>query len=288
MLLTAVFGVKAQEVEVAAEHVTSSTLKDGDGNNYGSGSLMRYKLKYTQPLSVKFDQYHRPTIWTATLGCKYNVWDNNIQPEAYVPDKVINLSARVMHIRPVGKRWTMMAMLGVNFNSVPKDLAFNKIIVNGACIFMHKMNKELTLGVGGAVLTSYGAPIVLPGFYVRWYRPGDWEFDFTCYGLANATVTKHFGKKFKLAGTLLDMEGTSSILRRDGKGYIFSSMMMRSYLTPTLQLGKKSTLWLNAGTVFSRTARLHERKLSNFFKFGMGRKKFRPAVYLSVGYKQKF
>lgn len=52
---------------IETEYISTSDMNDKDGNNYGKGDMLRVKGRYTLPLSVRMNERHQPTAWTATF-----------------------------------------------------------------------------------------------------------------------------------------------------------------------------------------------------------------------------
>ena len=77
----------------------------------------------------------------------------------------------------------------------------------------------------------------------------------------------HFSPHFLLALNAIEMDGITSVVKYEGKNKIYSSMMMKSYLTPTWQITRKSSLYASVGGVLTRSSRLTDRKLSKMFDF---------------------
>lgn len=54
------------------ENVASATLKDKDGNKYGTGDLQRISGRISFPLSQTLNWRNQPTAWGLTQSASYN------------------------------------------------------------------------------------------------------------------------------------------------------------------------------------------------------------------------
>lgn len=166
----------------------------------------------------------------------------------------------------------------------------DKLLISGACIFAYHLNGTMDIGFGAGLTNSYGIPIFMPMGYFKWSMRGNVEFDINISNSMKIAAITHFSPHFSLAINAMEMDGIASVVKRDGKNKIYSSTMMKSYLTPTWQITRKASLYGSIGGVLIRSSRMADRKLSKMFDFGNkeGKLHFHPSLYLNIGYKQRF
>lgn len=288
-VMTAVI-VHGQQVEVSCGTLTNSKFQDSDHNDYGKGSMQQYNIRYNQPLSMRMSEDGRPIAWTASLSSTLSVLDNHGQAEQYNPDNVLNTSLTFSHIRPISKRWSIIASLGAGVYSATDDIRWSSVLFNGACIFVYQATDYLSFGGGVGLTNAYGAPMVVPMAYMHWGRGKKTSINLTLTNGIKAVAAHNFNRQFTLTWNILDMNALTSIVSAEDKRKIYSSMMLRSYFQPTLRLTGKHSIYLSAGVNIVRTRKLTNRSIKNMFKMldSDDRRHFAPAAYLAVGYRYGF
>ena len=64
------------------------------------------------PVSMKMDENNHPTAWMVGLGASYASMDNKDLSE-YMESQIFNAQLAVSYIRPLSKRWSLLASAGV-------------------------------------------------------------------------------------------------------------------------------------------------------------------------------
>lgn len=271
---------------VETEHVSASDLNDTEGNNHGSGSLFRVKGRCTMPLSKRLTGKLQPTAWSLTIAASYARMDNKGEAQTLNPDDVLNASVNVAHTRPLSERWQLSASLGAGVYSASDELAWRSVLANGVVIFAYRFSDNLSAGFGAGLTNSYGAPMVMPMGYLVWQTNGRVKVSVNMANSVSAKVSTMFSRTVGMELTAIEIDGMSAVRQTDGHSKIYSSMMMRSVLSPTFSLTKKAKLRLGLGGTWLRSARTTDRSLKGFFNnFGDDKEKlrFRPSLRLNVG-----
>lgn len=294
LLSVSVITAGAQKLTVENEVVTSSAYEDSKDNRLGNGYIDKVSVTYDMPLSMRLTEDKKPVMWRAFVRGFYGHAENNGAAAVYNPDDILNATVNVMHIRPIGERWTLMATAGIGIHSTFDDFTWRDVFANAAAVFSYRHNANLDYGVGVAAITTYGWPIVLPMPYVRYHStqtqgrptPGTWEFDINFMGRAQLTASTWLTPRLKLNIDGLDMQSMHANVKYDGKWKVYTTTTAQSGIRPELTLGKKSTLSLAAGIVWRRTTNLADRSYAGFFKsFNHNRRRhFGRAAYITVGY----
>lgn len=104
-----------------------------------------------------------------------------------------------------------------------------------------------------------------------------------------ASIARRFGNKFKLAA-VCDMDGMSSVFRKEGKNKLYSVMRMRAYLRPELQVAKKSSVYMNVGIDMFNSVSVKDKSIKGFTdNFNSDdRWNFKQAFNVMVGFKYGF
>ena len=261
LLLVAAIDGFAQGV-IKTEYMPASSFRDEAGNKLGSGDLLKFTGAYTLPFSLKQNASGQPIMWSASVRGTYAILNNRRMALDIHPDEVLSGSLNLTHVRPLSKKWYMIASLGAGIYSAPAAITWQSVLVNGGVIFVYKCRKNLDIGVGAGLTNSFGVPIAMPMFF-----------------------------RFKLRLVAMEMDGISSVMDVEGKSMIYASVMMRSYLCPEYRIGKKSCLYLGIGGNWLRSGDLTKRTLKGFVDNMFSDKDdpyFNPTVYFSAGVKCGF
>lgn len=279
----------SQNVTVKYDYISSSTLYDNNDNSRGEGDISIISGNFNLPLSFKLNQEKQPIIWTASVNSKYAILNNNIDASLYNPDKILNTSVNITHIRPVNSRWSFLATLGVGVYAHPDNIRWNSLLANGGFCFIYTLNENLRLGVGGGLTNSYGAPIIIPMIYLKWQTKGKYELNIDFAGRLKISAATQISPKSKLELVAIEMDGISAVVDVNNDSKIYSSTMFKSYLSGDYSLNKHFRLFAGIGVDWRRTANLRDRSLKNMFDFNNeGDKHFAPAFRLNAGIKYQF
>lgn len=270
-----------------ADYLSASDMHDKDGNTHGSGDMFRVKGRYTQPISVKMNNRQQPTAWSATIAASYAAMNNKGEARSLNPDEIVNASLNISHTRPLSDHWQLMVSFGAGIYAQPNEIAWRSILANGAAIFAYKFSDNLSAGLGVGLTNSYGVPMVVPMGYLNWRTNGDVKVQVDMASGMSVKASTMFGKHFGLELTAIEIDGMSAVRHIDGESKIYSTMMMRSALTPTFYLSKKLKFHLSLGGTWLRSVRMTDRSLKAFFKsFGDNdedKYRFLPSMRLSAG-----
>lgn len=283
----------AQTLELTNEVIASSDYTDSHDNVLGNGWIDRLHAIYDFPISMHLTDDRRPIVWRGVVRGTYSYMQNNGAAAVYNPDNILNATANVMHIRPIASRWTLIATAGVGIHTAFDALTWRDFAVNAAAIFSYKYSEQLDYGIGAALVTTYGWPLVLPMPYLRWHNggdtgaptPGTWVFDVNFMGHIQATASTWLTQDVSLMVNIFEMESTFANVKMDGKWKVYSSTTMQSSVCPSLRLGP-GKLSAALGVAWRRGTRISDRSYSGFFKgFNHNRRRnFGTAVYVSLGY----
>lgn len=273
----------------SSEYISSSPLRDEAGNNFGSGDMWRFSGRYTLPFSMKRNDRGQLIAWSATLNSTYALLQNKGAAAALNPGRILNTSLNVSHLRPISKRWSLIASLGCGVYAAPDQIAWRSVLANGAVIFVYQLRENLDIGVGAGLTNSFGIPMMLPLGYLNWRTSGKYEIRVDMSGGLKITAAKRLNRKFKLELTAIEMDGISSVMRIDGKSRIYSSTMMRSTLSPSFSISPKADIYLGAGGNWLRSIKIPDRNFRGFLdSFREDGHDFGVSLRVTAGFKWSF
>ena len=95
-------------------------------------------------------------------------------------------------------------------------------------------------------------------------------------------------KRVKMEVVAIEMDGLSAVMKADGKSKIYSAMMMRSYISPSLHFSERMSVNIGIGGNWIRTINLSDRSLKGFFdSFSTDDDEphsFRPSLRFTAGF----
>lgn len=265
--LSVCYHVNAQ-IFVKGEYIGRSTYKDIDGNKTnGKGSAYAISGGVQVPLSMKLNEKNRPTAWSIVLGGSYTSFENKNISRELCPDEILNAQIALMHMRPISENWSILASLGAGAYTAHTDLSrigMRNILASGGLIFIWHLRDNLDIGVGPAINTSFGYPMVFPAFYVNWTLSGRYEVKVSMLSALEVSAGMNVRKNIKLS-IVAEADGALALEKRDGKNVMFSHQYMIVGFRPEFTFGKL-TIPVTAGISTYRPAFYEERSLKAFFK----------------------
>lgn len=104
----------------------------------------------------------------------------------------------------------------------------------------------------------------MPMTFVKWTSTGQYEITVEAMSNIRASVARKFGNRFRLELVPCDMDGMSSVFRQDGKNKLYSVMRMQAYIHPELKVGKRSSVYLNAGMDLFHSVNVTNKSIKGF------------------------
>lgn len=274
-----------------SEFMPTSDFQDYKNNKLGTGNLLKFTGMYNIPLSMKKNEAGQATSWMVSLYGSYAKLQNTSIGDPINPSEILNASANVTYIRPISKRWSLVSSIGAGIYSSPHEITSKSILANGGAIFVYKANKNLDLGIGAGVTNAFGPPLLMPMTLVKWTPSIGYEVDVNLSGTGlKLSAANKFNDYFKLRLVALEFEGMASVIQKDGKDKIYGTSYMKSFLSPELKLGKKSTLYLGVGATWLRSVTFTDRSFKGFlnnFK-DESQMNFKVTGYGTIGFRYGF
>nr|WP_315031626.1 DUF6268 family outer membrane beta-barrel protein [uncultured Chryseobacterium sp.] len=251
--------------ELKTEYVPfSSYIRPEDSVKTNSKSdFKRVDLNLRIPLSVKKDTNGKIRAWSMLLGGSYAKMSHRNYENQLFPNEMLNAQVGIQHMRPLGKKWSMMMTASVGIYTDLEKIDFNDVLGQGGILFIRHFNPNLALGGGPVLTTAFGAPMVLPWIYFDWKTNGKIKFNINFPEGMEAGY--QFTDKFALKA-VVNLSGMSVERNKDGKSTLLGYQQITAGLRPEIRLNDKLALRLTGGTTLVRSFSESDRKISSIFK----------------------
>lgn len=294
LMLAGVFICRETSAQVwlKTEYIGSSGFRDADNKKVGGkGDMKVIQGGVNIPVSMKMDENNHPTAWMVGLGASYASMDNKDLSE-YMESQIFNAQLAVSYIRPLSKRWSLLASAGVGLFMNIGSLAYARwdhVMGVGMAAAIWHLRDNLDLGMGVALNTSFGYPMVFPALFVDWRLEGRYMVNVSMMDGVEISGGMQLHKllRLKLVGS---MNGMLAFVERDGKDKIFTQQYITTGLQPELTITKSLSVPITVGLSAYRAAFYDDRTLKAMFK-SMDREydpHFSPAFYTSIAVKYGF
>ena len=294
LMLAGVFICRETSAQVwlKTEYIGSSGFRDADNKKVGGkGDMKVIQGGVNIPVSMKIDENNHPTAWMVGLGASYASMDNKDLSE-YMESQIFNAQLAVSYIRPLSKRWSLLASAGVGLFMNTGSFAYARwdhVMGVGMAAAIWHLRDNLDLGMGVALNTSFGYPMVFPALFVDWRLEGRYMVNVSMMDGVEISGGMQLHKllRLKLVGS---MNGMLAFVERDGKDKIFTQQYITTGLQPELTITKSLSVPITVGLSAYRAAFYDDRTLKAMFK-SMDREydpHFSPAFYTSIAVKYGF
>lgn len=281
------------QVYVETEFISASGFRDENNKKVGgSGSSRIVRGGFNVPLSVKKDENDLPTVWALGLGVSYaHLTNNNLSDDWIVPG-LFNAQVGLSYIRPITKRWSLMGMLGVGLYTETGNFSkysFKNILGEGVIAGVWHPLRNLDVGMGIAVNTAFGYPMVFPAIFVDWKIQGRYFVNLSMMNASEVEAGMEWNPWLRLK-FVAKMNGMLALVEREGKKKMFTHQYVIVGFQPEFKIGKTLSVPFTVGISAYRAAFYDDRTLRAFFK-AMNRDydpHFSPSFYGSVAIKYGF
>lgn len=259
---TAQSGIAA---ELKTEYIPfSSYIRPEDSVKTNSKSnFKRADLNLSIPLSMKKDSSGRIKAWSLLLSGSYAKMAHKDYEKQLFPDQMLNAQAGIQHIRPLGKKWSMMMTASVGVYTDMEQISSDDILGQGGVLFIRHFNPNLALGGGPVLTTAFGVPMILPWIYFDWKTNGKIKFNINFPEGMEAGYL--FSDKFALKA-VVNLSGMTVERNKDGKSMLLGYQQITAGIRPELKLNDKLSFRLTGGTALLRSFSENDRKIKSIFK----------------------
>lgn len=262
------YGISAQSGisgELKTEYIPfSSYIRPEDSVKTNSKSnFKRADLNLSIPISMKKDSSGRVKAWALLLSGSYAKMTHKDYEKQLFPDQMLNAQAGIQHMRPLGKKWSMMMTASVGVYTDLEQISSDDILGQGGVLFIRHFNPNLALGGGPVLTTAFGVPMILPWIYFDWKTHGKIKFNINFPEGMEAGYL--FSDKFALKA-VVNLSGMTVERNKDGKSMLLGYQQITAGIRPELKLNDKLSLRLTGGTALLRSFSENDRKIKSIFK----------------------
>lgn len=276
------------QVVFKTEYIGTSSYRMMEGDRSkkvgdSKGSAMVYQGVVNFPLSVDLNEDDRPTLWAINAGGAYADLNNKNFTEPLVIDDILNLSLGVMHMRPLNKKWSLLATIGAGLYMPSTNLSqaqFKNVLGNIGAVFIRHLKPNLELGGGLAINNSFGYPMAFPAIYFKWTTGGQYSIEVSVLDGYDLNAKYQVNDNFSLS-IIGEVNGQMALLKQEGKDKIFTHQYIVTGLRPEIKIGEYVSIPITAGIHAIRSAEMSDRKLRSMFK--NNEYFFRLSPYVSAG-----
>lgn len=251
--------------ELKTEYTPSSSyIRPEDSTKTNSKSdFKRVDLNLSIPLSVKKDSNGKVKSWSMLLGGSYARMSHRNYDNQLFPNEMLNAQAGIQHMRPLGKKWSMMMTASVGVYTDMEKIDFDDVLGQGGILFIRHFSPNLALGGGPVLTTAFGVPMILPWIYFDWKTNGKIKFNINFpEGMeAGYQFTDQFALK-----AVVNLSGMSVERNKEGKSTLLGYQQITAGLRPEIKLSDKLTLRVTGGTTLIRSFSESDRKIKSIFK----------------------
>ncbi|WP_223608449.1 DUF6268 family outer membrane beta-barrel protein [Chryseobacterium sp. OSA05B] len=268
--------------ELKTEYIPfSNYIRPEDSVKTNSKSdFKRADLNLSIPLSMKKDSSGRVKAWSLLLSGSYAKMKHKDYEKQLFPDQMLNAQVGIQHMRPLGKKWSMMMTAAVGVYTDLEQVSSDDILGQGGVLFIRHFNPNLALGAGPVLTTAFGVPMILPWIYFDWKTNGKIKFNINFPEGMEAGYL--FSDKFALKA-VVNLSGMTVERNKDGKSMLLGYQQITAGIRPELKLNDHLSLRLTGGTALLRSFSENDRKIKNIFKDKkMMDPKFASSLYVAV------
>lgn len=241
----------------------------------------RVDLNLSIPLSVKKNSDGKIKSWSMLVGGSYAKMNHKNYETQLFPTEMLNAQVGIQHMRPLGKKWSMMMTASVGVYTDLEKIDFNDVLGQGGILFIRHFNPNLALGGGPVLTTAFGVPMILPWIYFDWKTNGKIKFNINFPEGMDAGY--QFTDKFTLKA-VVNLNGMSVERNKDGKSMLFGYQQITAGLRPEIKLNDKLILRVTGGSTLVRSFSENDRKIKNIFKEkNVADPRFTSTFYVALG-----
>ena len=201
--------------------------------------------------------------WTLAASGSYTKMTNKDYDNKIFPEELLGTQLALQHFRNLNKRWGMVSVLSVGLYTDMEKIDQNDIFINGGVLFVKQVNPRFSYGLGAMFTNTFGTPMLLPAFMIRWQTQSRYKIDlnFPEKLSISSSLNKHtdLALAFRMNGAAYDVE------RGADKKRLMGHSEMSIGLENTWHLSKRIDFVASGGSILLNQNSFTEKSLSEMF-----------------------
>ncbi|TWF42369.1 hypothetical protein FHW36_102124 [Chitinophaga polysaccharea] len=231
---------------------------------HATSSQVRYNFGAIFSLSSRVDTITgKVRNWSLAASGSYTKFTNKDYEHNIFPEELLGAQLALQHYRNINRRWSLVALLSAGIYTDLVKVDEKDFFVNGGVLFVKQVNRRFSYGIGAMLTNSFGTPMVLPAFMVRWQTDNKYRIDinFPEKISVSTTLNKYtdLGLAFRMRGAAYDVENQQNNKRMMGQTEVSIG------LENTWHLNKHIDFVASAGATLLNEVSFQEKDLSHMF-----------------------
>jgi hypothetical protein len=223
--------------------------------------------------------------WSLAASGSYTKLTNKDYDSKIFPEELLGTQLALQHFRSLNKRWGMVSILSVGLFTDMEKIDKQDIFINGGVLFVKQVNPRFSYGLGAMLTNSFGTPMVLPAFVIKWQTQNKYSIDinFPEKISVSTSLNKYtdMALAFRMNGAAYDVERSGDKKRLMGHSEISVG------LENSWHLSKRIDFVATGGCILLNQNFFQEKKLSEMFS-DKPRARFATNYFFSGGLKWNF
>ncbi|WP_455625536.1 DUF6268 family outer membrane beta-barrel protein [Parabacteroides sp.] len=257
------------QLYLRTDYITSSSFWDETNRKTGgSGGAKLIQGGFNAPIYLKTDKNNRPKMWGIGGGISYMNMNNKQLASHIDLSCIFNAQIALTHLRPISEKWSLLASLGIGMYTDGgkfSKYSFNDLLGQGAVVMIWHLAKNLDLGMGIALNTTFGYPMAFPAICLDWNLEGRFLVNVSMMDGMEISAGIRFNDRFQLR-LVGEMNGSLAMVKRNGKKQMFTQQYVTTGLRPEFAISKSLSIPVTIGISPYRAAYYQDRSLKAFFK----------------------
>jgi hypothetical protein len=223
--------------------------------------------------------------WSIAASGSYTRFANKEYDQEVFPEKLLGMQVLLQHYRSIGNRWSMVGIISLGLYTDLEQIDKEDVFVNGGVLFVKQHSPRFSYGIGAMFTNSFGTPMLLPAFLVRWQTGGRYRLDLDFP--EKISVSRTLSKRTDIALAIRTRGAVYDVLKRPGNQRLMGYMEISAGLESTWHLSRQVDFVASGGCILTSGVTFQEKKLSEMFS-DKDMHRFATNYFLSGGLRWNF
>lgn len=259
--------LNAPGMAVSVDYLPSSRYvrPEDSVKTHSTTSQVRYNFGAMFMLSSRVDTITgKVRNWTLGASASYTKLSNSNYDQKIFPEELLGTQLALQHFRSINKKWGMVGMVSVGLFTDMEEIDQHDIFVNGGLLFVKQKNRHFSYGIGAMFTNTFGTPMLVPAFLVRWQSDNKYRLDLNFP--EKLSVSTRLNKRTDLALAFRMQGAAYDVKRMNDKKRLMGHSEMSVALENTWHLTKHIDFVASGGSILLNATSFSEKTLSEMFK----------------------